>query len=167
MSLDSIRITSLMTKNIIIAEQDANMIGISRIMSSNNIGSVVIVDDLSSRKPIGIITERDVIKSIGMLQPHQLIVPVREHMSHPLITLASNATISDALKLMYEKKIRRIIILEHNKLAGIITDKDIFRYLVENKDLLTDLISNSDLPIPENQIKDEISQFWFFNNFIR
>ena len=167
MSLDSIGISNLMTKNIIITEQDSNMIEISRIMSSNNIGSVVIVDDLNSRKPIGIITEKDVIRSIGMLQPHQLIVPVREHMSHPLITMASNATISDAMKLMYEKKIRRVIILEHDKLAGIITHKDIFRYLVENKDLLTDLISNSDLPIPENQIKDEISQFWFFDNFVR
>ena len=167
MSLDSIGISSLMTKNIIVADQTTNIIGISRIMSNNNIGSVVIVDHLDSRKPIGIITERDVIKSIGMLQPHQLVVPVREHMSHPLITLASNATISDAMKLMYEKKIRRIIILEHDKLAGILTDKDIFRYLVENKDLLSDLISSTDLPIPEKQIKDELSHFWFFRNFIR
>ena len=167
MSLDSSGISNLMTKNIIIAEQDMNMIGISRIMSHNNIGSVVIVDDLNSRKPIGIITERDVIRSIGMLQPHQLVLPVREHMSHPLITLAINATILDAMKLMYEKKIRRIIILDHDILAGIITDKDIFRYLVENKDLLSDLITSGDLPIPENQIKDEMSHFWFFNNFVR
>lgn len=167
MSLDSTGISSLMTKNIIVAEQTTNIIGISRIMSNNDIGSVVIVDNLNSRKPVGIITERDVIRSIGMLQPHQLVVPVRKHMSHPLITLASNATISDAMKLMYEKKIRRIIILEHDKLAGIVTDKDIFRYLVENKDLLTDPITSGNLPIPENQIKDEISQFWFFNNFVR
>ena len=167
MSLDSIGISRIMTKNIIVAEQNMNMIGISRIMSSKDIGSVVIVDDLNSRKPIGIITERDVIRSIGMLQPHQLVVPVKEHMSHPLITLASNATISDALKLMYEKKIRRIIILEHDKLAGILTDKDIFRYLVENKDLLSDLVTSGNLPVPEKQIKDEISHFWFFDNFIR
>ena len=39
-----------------------------------------------------------------MLQPHQMVVPVREHMSHPLITLSSKATVSDAMKLMYEKK---------------------------------------------------------------
>ena len=167
MSLDSIGISGLMTKNIIVADHNTNMIGISRIMSNNNIGSVVIVDDLDSRNPIGIITERDVIRSIGMLQPHQLVVPVREHMSHPLITLASNATISDAMKLMYEKKIRRIIILEHDKLAGILTDKDIFRYLVENKDLLSDLVTSGNLPVPEKQIKDEISHFWFFDNFIR
>ena len=104
MSLDSSGISSLMTKNIVVAEQDANIIGISRIMSNNNIGSVVIVEDLKTRKPVGIITERDVIRSIGMLQPHQLVVPVREHMSHPLITLSSQATVLDAMKLMYEKK---------------------------------------------------------------
>ena len=167
MSHDSSGISSLMTKNIVVAEQDANIIGISRIMSNNNIGSVVIVEDLKTRKPVGIITERDVIRSIGMLQPHQLVVPVREHMSHPLITLSSQATVLDAMKLMYEKKIRRIIILDHDRLAGIITDKDIFRYLVENKDLLSDLITSGDLPIPENQIKDEMSHFWFFNNFVR
>lgn len=167
MSLDSSGISSLMTKNIVVAEQDANIIGISRIMSNNNIGSVVIVEDLKTRKPVGIITERDVIRSIGMLQPHQLVVPVREHMSHPLITLSSQATVLDAMKLMYEKKIRRIIILDHDRLAGIITDKDIFRYLVENKDLLSDMITSGDLPIPENRIKDEMSHFWFFNNFVR
>lgn len=167
MSLDSSGISSLMTKNIVVAEQDANIIGISRIMSNNNIGSVVIVEDLKTRKPVGIITERDIIRSIGMLQPHQLVVPVREHMSHPLITLSSQATVLDAMKLMYEKKIRRIIILDHDRLAGIITDKDIFRYLVENKDLLSDMITSGDLPIPENQIKDEMSHFWFFNNFVR
>jgi len=66
---------------------------------------------------------------------------------------------------MYERKIRRVIILENDKLAGILTDKDIFRYLVENKDLLSTVIV-SNFPIPENQIKDEISHFWFFNTFI-
>ena len=165
MTLDSIGITNLMNKNIIVAEQNMNLIGISKIMSDNNIGCVVIVDDLETRKPLGIITERDVIRTIGMLQPHQLVVPVREHMSHPLITLSSKATVSDAMKLMYERKIRRVIILENDKLAGILTDKDIFRYLVENKDLLSTVIA-SNLPIPGQQLKDEISHFWFINTFI-
>ncbi|GKS62426.1 MAG: cyclic nucleotide-binding/CBS domain-containing protein [Candidatus Nitrosocosmicus sp.] len=76
-------------------------------MSNNDIGSVVIVDDLDTRKPIGIITERDIVRTIGMIQPHQLLVPIREHMSHPLVTLSSNASVYDAIRLMYEKKIRR------------------------------------------------------------
>ena len=165
MTLDSIGITNLMNKNIIVAEQNMNLIGVSRIMSNNNIGCVVIVDNLSTRKPLGIITERDVIRTIGMLQPHQMVVPVKEHMSHPLITLSSSATVSDAMKLMYERKIRRVIILEKDKLAGILTDKDIFRYLVENKELLSTVIA-SNLPIPGEQLKDDISHFWFINTFI-
>ena len=165
MTLDSIGIANLMNKKIIVAEQNMNLIGISKIMSDNNIGCVVIVDDLETRKPLGIITERDVIRTIGMLQPHQMVVPVREHMSHPLITLSSKATVSDAMKLMYERKIRRVIILEKDRLAGILTDKDIFRYLVENKDLLSTVIAGN-LPIPQNQMKDEISHFWFINTFI-
>ena len=165
MSLDSIGITKLMNRNIVVAEQDLNIIGVSRIMSNNNIGCVVIVDNLNTRKPIGIITERDVIRTIGMLQPHQMVVPVKEHMSHPLITLSSSATVSDAMKLMYERKIRRVIILEKDKLAGILTDKDIFRYLVENKELLSTVIA-SNLPIPGEQLKDDISHFWFINTFI-
>ncbi len=100
MSLDSIGITNLMNKNIIVAEQDLNIIGVSRIMSNNNIGSVVVVDDLNSRNPIGIITEREIVRIIGMSQPHQLVVTIKEHVSHPLITLSSNATVSDAMKLL-------------------------------------------------------------------
>lgn len=58
MTLESIAITNLMNKDIIVAEQELNLITISKIMSNNDIGSVVIVDDLDSRRPIGIITER-------------------------------------------------------------------------------------------------------------
>jgi len=165
MSLDSIGISTIMNKNIIVVEQDLNLISISKIMSNNDIGSVVIVDDLDTRKPIGIITERDIVRTIGMIQPHQLLVPIREHMSHPVITLSSNATVYDAIKLMYEKKIRRLIILEKEKLVGIITDKDIFRSLVNNKELLSTTIGGH-LPIPEDKLKDEISHFWFYNTFI-
>lgn len=165
MSLDSIGVSTVMNKNIIVVEQDLNLISISKIMSNNDIGSVVVVDDLDSRKPIGIITERDIVRTIGMIQPHQLLVSIKEHMSHPLITLSSNATVYDAIRLMYEKKIRRIIILEKEKLVGIITDKDIFRSLVNNKELLSTTIEGH-LPIPEDKLKDEISHFWFYNTFI-
>ena len=79
MSLDSIGISTIMNKNIIVVEQDLNLISISKIMSNNDIGSVVIVDDLDTRRPIGIITERDIVRTIGMIQPHQLLVSIREH----------------------------------------------------------------------------------------
>lgn len=91
--LDSIAITRRMNKDIIVAEQEFNLISISKIMSNNDIGSVVTVDDLDTRRPIGTITERDIVRTIGMIQPQQLLVPIRDHMSRPLITLSSKATV--------------------------------------------------------------------------
>jgi CBS domain-containing protein len=165
MTLDSIGISNIMNKNIIVAEQTLDIISVSKIMSYNDIGSIVIVEDLDTRKPIGIITERDIVRTIGMIQPHQLIVPIREHMSHPLVTLSVNATVYDAIKLMYQKKIRRIIIVEKEKLVGIVTDKDIFKTLVNNKELLTPNLGN-DYSIPQDKMKDDLSHFWFYNTFI-
>ena len=62
---------------------------------------MVIVDDLDTRKPIGIFTERDIMRTIELIQPHQLLVPIREQMSHPLVTLSSNATVYNAIRLTY------------------------------------------------------------------
>lgn len=104
MGLDSIAITNLMNKDIIVAEQDLNLISISKIMSNNDIGSVVIVDGLDTRRPIGIITERDIVRTIGMIQPQQLLVPIRDHISRPLITLSSKVTVYDTIKLIYENE---------------------------------------------------------------
>ncbi|HET6590838.1 MAG TPA: hypothetical protein VFG45_11825 [Candidatus Nitrosocosmicus sp.] len=52
MSLESIAISDLMSRNVLVAEQDLNIYGICRILSNNNIGCVVVVDDLETRKPV-------------------------------------------------------------------------------------------------------------------
>jgi CBS domain-containing protein len=72
----------------------------------------------------------------------------------------------DALKLMYEKNIRRVIILEGNTLIGIVTENDIFKLLMSNKELITTVISN-DFPILQKDLYKDFSQFWFSNSFYK
>src|SRR5690349_5477137 len=110
MNLESTSISDLMSKNVLVAEQDLNIYGICRILSNNNIGCVIIVDDLDTRKPVGIVTESDIIKVMGKLDQHQLQIPIKHHMSTPVVTLSSQATVSDAMKLMCDKRIRRVVI---------------------------------------------------------
>ena len=137
-------------------------------MYDNNIGSVVIVDNHEKRNPVGIITERDIVKIIGSLQQMNLQLPIKEHMSHPLITLSLNASIADAMKIMHERKIRRVIILKENNLAGIVTEHDIFKALMKNKDLLSAVVDNSgNLSIPPKNINEELTHFWFNNAFFK
>ena len=87
-------------------------------------------------------------------------------MSNPLITLSQNASVLDAMKLMYERKIRRVIILEGEALAGIVTEHDLFKLLMSNKELITTVISG-DFPIPKKDLYEDFSHFWFSNSFYK
>jgi len=167
MGLESINISEIINKNVKVIDQEQNIFDTSKVMIDNNIGSVVIIDDNSERKnPVGIVTERDVVRIVSTFSLADLQVPVRKLMSFPLITLSQNASVLDAMKLMYERKIRRIIVLEDNTLSGIVTEHDIFKLLMSNKELITTVISN-DFPIPQKDLYHDFSHFWFSNSFYK
>lgn len=166
MSLESISIIDIVNKDVKIAEQNQNIFEISKIMFENNIGSVVIIDSNKSKNPVGIITERDIVRILSSAQLVNLQVPVKELMSHPIITLSSKSAVLDAMKLMYERKIRRIIILEGNDFIGIVTEHDLFNTLMKNKNLITSVI-DSNFPIPQKEMYQEFSHHWFSNSFFK
>ncbi|MGC2426948.1 MAG: CBS domain-containing protein, partial [Nitrososphaeraceae archaeon] len=85
-SIESIPVSSLMSKNVKTQTSDQNIRAVCRIMHENNIGSVVIVNhgrdhtngNNTDNKPVGIITERDIVRIIGRLEPSLFVVPVHE-----------------------------------------------------------------------------------------
>lgn len=170
MSIESILVSSVMTRSVITQTEDQNVQAVSKTMHENNIGSVVIVknkyrdnDISSSNKPVGIITERDIVRILGSLQPALLKEPVRELMSKPLITLSDTSSIKDVLQTMQLKNIRRVVIVERQapeKMIGIITDKDIFRNMMRNQDLIPSLLSD-DLLVQHKSIYNQFSEYWF------
>ncbi len=167
MSLDSSNVSDIMSKDVKVEEQNQNIFAVSKIMSDNNIGSVIIIDNYDKRNPVGILTERDMIRILGSLKPHLLQTPIKELMTHPIIPLSSQATIADALNLMQEKKIRRIPIVDkNNNLVGIITEKDIFNMLMKNKDLLTTIVDSNSAIAGKSMLK-EFSNYWFNNTFFK
>ena len=166
MSLESISIMDILNKNVKTAEQNQNIFEISKIMFDNNIGSVVIIDNHESNNPVGMITERDIIRILSTTQIGNLQVPVKELMSHPIITLSSKSSILDAMKLMYERKIRRIIVLEENKFVGIVTEHDLFNTIMKNRDLIT-TVSDSNFPIPQKDMYQEFTHHWFSNSYFK
>jgi len=166
MSLNSISISEVVNKDVKVIDQEQNIFDTSKVMIDNNVGSVVIIDNNQSRNPSGIVTERDVVRIVSTFSLADLEVPVRKLMSYPLITLSQNASVLDAMKLMYERKIRRVIILEGNNLVGIVTEHDIFKLLMGNKELITTVISG-DFPIPQKDVYHDFSHFWFSNSFYK
>ncbi len=166
MGLESISISDVITKDVKVIDQEQNIFDTSKVMIDNNIGSVVVIDNNDSKNPVGIITERDIVRIVSTFSLADLEVPVRKLMSNPLITLSKNASVLDAMKLMYERKIRRVIISEDNTLVGIVTEHDLFKLLMGNKELITTVIS-SDFPIPQKDLYEDFSRFWFSNSFYK
>lgn len=178
MSIESIPVSSLMTRNVITQTEDQNVHAVSKTMHENNIGSVIIVrnkdrdnDISSSNKPIGIITERDIVRILGSLEPSLLKAPIRELMSKPLITISPNGSIKDAMQTMQLKNIRRLVVVDDekegkenkhddNKMIGIITDKDIFRAIMKNQDLIPSFLSQQ-LPLERKTLYEQFSGYWF------
>ena len=178
MSIESTPVSSLMTKNVITQTEDQNVHAVSKTMHENNIGSVVIVrnkdrdnDISSSNKPIGIITERDIVRILGSLEPSLLKAPIRELMSKPLITISPNGSIKDAIQTMQLKNIRRLVVVDvekegkenkhdDNKMIGIVTDKDIFRARMKNQDLIPSFLSEQ-LPVERKTLYEQFSEYWF------
>ena len=169
MVIESIPVSSFMTRNVITETDDQNIQAICKIMNENSIGSLIIVKRLDSNNPntsnnkeiIGIITERDIVRIIGLLQPSSLTLPIREFMSKPVITLSPNNSIKDAIQTMQLKNIRTLPVVENENLQGIITEKDIFKAIMNNRALIPDLFSSNQSLMDRSVVFDQFSDYWF------
>ena len=93
---------------------------ISNLMLSHDIGSIVVVAD---GKPVGIITERDIMEKVVRDGRDPNETTAREIMTSPVVTIEYDKSVSEALKLMREKGIRRLAVTRNGKLAGIVTER--------------------------------------------
>jgi CBS domain-containing protein len=168
MSIESIPVSSFMTRNVKTETEDQNIQTVCKIMNENNIGSVIVIKSIDgNNQAVGIITERDVVRILGLLQTSLLQVPLRELMSKPLVTLRPNNSIKDAIQTMQLNNIRRIPIVDKENLEGIITDKDIFKAIMNNQISINDMVSNNVLTGQSSVVFDQYREYLFSDNFLQ
>lgn len=124
--------------------EDQNIMAACKVMNDNNIGCVIIVKIQNKNKlPVGIITERDILRIMGKLTV-DLQKPLTSFMSSPIISIRQNASVKEAMQMMNTHNIRRLIVVDNdNELQGIITEKDIFREISKNQTLINDFIGEN------------------------
>lgn len=162
MSLDTILVSNVMTPKVLTDTEEQNIMSACRVMSENKIGSVVIVKLAGKKNPVGIITERDIVNILGKFDPVLLQAPLLSLMSKPLITVEIKATIHDAMKIMNNRDIRRLVVTNQDEMVGIITDKDIFKLISSNPELLTEFY-NDTFPLKLSQMNERYTEYYFDN----
>jgi CBS domain-containing protein len=167
-NLNTIPVSKYMTKNVITATADQTIQSICTLMHKNNIGSVVIIRrDIDGLKPIGIITERDIIHQIGKVELFTTQSSVRELMTgggeKNLITITSDTSVSDAISTMHTNNIRRLPIIDNKDkiMIGIITDKDILKIILKISGVTTsyNIPSTFNLAFEERQEEKKSNNF--------
>ena len=154
MSLESISLSSCMTKNVKIIQSDKGLFNVCRIMKENKIGSVIVVDESNKNNPVGIITERDIVNYLSSPLGN-LLMQVKEIMSKPIVTIQETHSLIDALKTMQKNNFRRLPITnKEGKLVGIVTDKDIFKVIINNKELLSDSNNNKKFQLSQSILEE-------------
>lgn len=101
-----------------------------KLMIKNKVGSVAVVD--IDRKPIGIVTERDILKKVTASNKSPKDIAVQDIMSFPVITIKAYDSIETAAAVMAKNNIKRLIVLEQDgSLAGVLSVSDIARNLAK------------------------------------
>ncbi len=119
-------VSELMVEEVVTVKKDESVQRVAGLMTERKIGSIVIVEN---KEPIGIVTERDLVTRILALGRDPGDITIQEIMSKPVISISKDKSISDAVHLMKERDIRRLMVTEDDKLVGIISTKDITGYL--------------------------------------
>ncbi len=122
-----LRVSEIMNRNLITVTPEDTVFKAAKLMSEHNIGSVVVMKGGELK---GIVTERDLIsryiaKEDGR-RPED--VKVREVMTDKPVTIRDNVDIDEAARLMVDRNVRRLIVVNSNgKVVGIVSSRDILK----------------------------------------
>jgi len=119
-------VSAIMSTKVVTVKSNDKVGKALQMMVRHRIGSIIVVE---KGKPVGILTERDISTRVAKGQNVRGMI-VRNIMSKPLVTIGPSAEVSQAVEQMVRKDIRRLLVMEGNKLLGMVTERDIFRYLV-------------------------------------
>ncbi len=115
----------LTTKNsvVVTVSSTATLVEAARTLVDHRIGALVVTDD--AERLLGIISERDLTKAIVDHGAGLVDQRVGDVMSHPVVTVAPDESVIEALYLMNSKHIRHIAILDRNRLVGMLSIRDV------------------------------------------
>ena len=129
------QISEVMHKDIKFANINDSIKTVAELMKSEDIGSAPVLD---GQKAVGFVTDRDIVINC-VAQGHDLNEPIRDAMSNKVFCVKEDSTLEEASKLMAEKQISRIVVLDRSeKPVGIVSLQDLTQ---ESEDLAEETLS--------------------------
>ena len=120
------QIRDIMEKNVITIENDKTAQEAAKIIAEKDISFLVVIND---GIPQGVLSESDFVRKVAAEDKKSSGIKVSDIMSYKFRSVGPTTTIEDAVQKMLNKNIRRLLVIDNEKLVGVITQTDLASYL--------------------------------------
>jgi CBS domain-containing protein len=121
------QVRDIMTQDPACCTPETDLQAVARMMVDNDCGEIPVVHG-KDKRPIGVITDRDIACRTVAQGKNPLNMKARECMSSPVLTVTPQMSIEDCCKLMEEKQLRRVpVVDDQGRCCGIVAQADIAR----------------------------------------
>lgn len=138
-----VSVRDAMARKVLTATPNTTVAKAAKMMAERGVGSIIIV---KSKKPVGILTERDLLMKVVSTDLRPSKVRVGKIMSAPVLSIGPDADVTEVARRMARSKIRRLPVVERGKLVGIVTASDITAISPE----LIEVVSRPEVPARES-----------------
>ncbi|UCH71586.1 MAG: CBS domain-containing protein [Thermoplasmatales archaeon] len=129
-------VKEIMTKNVITIGSNESVLNACKKYRSEKVGSLVVMDDDII---VGILTERDIIESLILINGDPKKAKVRDIMSRDIKTVHALAPLEKAAQIMKENNIKKLPVILNNEIVGIVTETDLSRTIPAFSDAIDEL----------------------------
>ena len=130
-------VRDVMTKDVKVIGPDSSVQKVVAAMNKYNIGSIIVV---KGDRPDGVISERDILRRVVEPCLSPKTVTAKQIMTSPVITISESASVDEVIKLMAEKRVRKIPVMKEDKLVGIVTYTDVLSKVLSMISMLGELV---------------------------
>ncbi len=145
------KVEDVMVEDVVTVEEDISVKKAVAIMNKYEIGCLIVT---KRAKPVGSVTERDMLTRVLAESRPPEKTKVNEIMSRPLIYAEPNMELEEAAKLMFKMKVKKLPVLEEGKLVGLVTLTDLARFQPQIMKILKKIQALEEAPKRMKKVAD-------------
>ena len=139
----SLKVADVMVREVITIDENSTVKEAAEVMNKFEIGCLIAV---RKGKAVGIITERDLLKRVVAEAKDVNKTRVKDVMSSPLVVVEPGIDLEEAVKLMFQMKIKKLPVVEEKRLVGLVSLTDIARFQPQMIKILKQLATRQTAP---------------------
>jgi len=147
----SLKVEDVMVKEVITIDENSTVKEAAEIMNKFEIGCLIAV---RKRKAMGIVTERDLLKRVMAEAKDAAKTKVKDVMSSPLVVVEPGTDLEEAVRLMFQMKIKKLPVVEGKRLVGLVSLTDIARFQPQMIKILKQLAMKQAAPKSMKKVID-------------